>query len=337
MAVQFTDEAGNAMAAGVQVSVYPAGLEQTPTSLVGTDWTQAGGLCPNLSLVSGTSYIALFVGRQGPAFAQEFVGASGTTNVQVVPYRSPSLTTTNYATLQTSALWTKGPAWWSDAARASGGVAWALAYAFAKIFGSLDASTQQRLQVARIQSSAGTDVDSWAYDFLGQWLPRYTGESDTSFKSRVYAALVAPKTTLQAIQNIVQAYFTAISQLTFAGLAFDSESGSFDSSVGSFDAVTSSVVVPASILVWDRQSRPDLANLYNVNPKNNDGSFVIQLGYATDSGAWFLDNSALDYETFLLNIDQWQLSAPDPRLGALVNFVKAAGAKPLYLIQIYNP
>ena len=94
--------------------------------------------------------------------------------------------------------------------------------------------------------------------------------------------------------------------------------------------------ITPDILVWDRQSRPDLANKYGINPRNNDGTFVIQVGLKDVFGlAWFLNNSFLNDTTFLAAglIDiSFSLTAPDPRLAALVNFVKAGGSKPLYAV-----
>jgi len=86
------------------------------------------------------------------------------------------------------------------------------------------------------------------------------------------------------------------------------------------------------IHVWDLQSCPDLANQWNVNPDNDDASFVIQIGSANSTG-WMLDNSYLDDNTYLIDPNVWTLSSnpPDARLGALVNFVKAGGTWPLYL------
>lgn len=339
MAVLFSDEQSNAFPAGVQVILYPANAPQTPQYVVGTDWTQAGGLCPYLVVNGGSEYVAVFVGRQGPTVQQTFTGGSGiTTDVTVAPYRSPSLTETNYAYLQTQTLYPQGEGWWGDEGRAPGGVAWAIAFAFGAIFSTLDTAAQNRLQAARVQSSSGSFVDSWVYDFLGQWLPRYTGESDSSFRARAYAALSAPKTTLQSIQNIVMAYFAAIAASQTGLMGFNAPIGAFDSIQGVYDFLAAGGASLPQILVWDRQSRPDLANEFGINPDNDDGSFVIQLGYAVaNEQAWYLDYECLDYNSYLLEIDQFVETPPDPRLGALVNFVKAAGSKPIYLTTSITP
>jgi len=338
MGLLFQDELGNPAAAGIQVKLFPAGVPPTTANLIGTDWTRAGGLCPNLVATQGQDYLAFFTGRQAPAGAQAFTG-DGNNPTQVVcsPYRSPysALTTTNWASLIAGTLLPKGFAWWGDQyLQPGGGVAWATAKSMAAVMQNLGTSTQQRLQVARLQSSAGSDVDTWAYDFLGQWVPRYTGEGDISFKNRIVAALANPKTTLASLQAIVVAFYTA--QLLSSGglVAFDADVGAFDSPVGAFDLITAGGGSLPYILVWDRQSRPDLANLYNINPRNDDGSFVIQLGFALpDLDAWYLDYGFIDYDSFLVDIDAWNASTtpPDPRLGALVDFIKAGGSKPIYL------
>lgn len=342
MAIQFLDEIGDPMAAGVEVSVYPAGGPQNASTLVGTDWTQAGGLCPNIALETATSYIAVFVGRQGPTGTVAFIGdGNDTTVVTVSPYRSPSLTTANYAALQAAGLWPKGPAWWSDVARAVGGIAWALAYAFGAIWQFLDTAAQQRLQAARLQSAAGADVDSWAYDFLGQWIPRYDGEGDQSFKRRIIAALAAPKTTLAAIANIVDAFYNAVGAESETGaLAFDNNLGGFDLDRGGFDLLSGAAEGAPSVYVWDHQSRPDLDTLYQISEHFGVGWFVIQIGFSlTNESAWYLDYESVDYNSYLLDIDQWDasLTPPDPRLGALVDFVKAGGSKPVYLTTLLTP
>jgi hypothetical protein len=340
MGLYFTDADSNPMAAGVKVSVYPASApQQNAANLVATDWTQAGGYCPNIVVSDSVNYVAVFIGRQGPTNVQAFTGGAGTdTTVQCSSYSSPALTAMNWAYFLTLRLLPKGPAWWGDDARQLGAVAWAMAYAFGAALENLGDTAQEFIQAIRVQSSAGSDVDTWAYDFLGQWLPRFTGETDASFKSRIYIALQAPKTTLDCIYAMVVAYYIAVSMSTVGTLAFDESGGGAFDGIGAFDLIADSIPMP-TIAVWDRQSRPDLANEFHINPNNNDYSFVIQLGFTNiNEGAWYLDYGSLDYDSFLLDINNWDASEtpPDPRLGALVNFVKAAASKPIYLTTVLS-
>ena len=324
------------MAAGVEVKLYPEGVPPSDANLIGTDWTQSGGLCPNLFAVDGQSYVAFFTGRQGPATAQEFTGdGTNPTVVDCLPYRAPSLTTDNYASLITQRLLPKGVSWWGDQyLQPGGGIAWAMARAMGAMLQFFDSSTQDRLQAARLQSSAGGDVDTWAFDFLGQYVPRFTGESDQSFKNRIYAALANPKTTLASIYAMVLAFYTAVETSAGGALAFDAPFGAFDAPVGAFDLSTAGGGSLPSISVWDHHSRPDLDALYKISKRFGVGWFVIQAGFNLPAlRAWYLDYGYVDYDSFLIDINNWNASTtpPDPRLGELVNFVKAEGTKPIYL------
>jgi hypothetical protein len=344
MPLQFNDEVGNPLPAGVQVTVFPAPTAHLPnlsmnSGPIGTDWTQAGGLCPNLYVKTGLSYVAFFFGRQGPLFAQPFAGGgSSTTIVPCMQYRSPSMTETNWAQLQTKTLWPKGnTVWWGDQYREpGGGVAWATAYGIASVMRWLDCNAQNQLQAARLQSSQDSDVDTWAADFLGPVGVRYLAETDPWYKARIYALLSKPNTTVAAIQAIASLFYawlaTQLGLGQSGGQALD-VLGGLDVQGGlDITSITPSQGIVPTVYVWDRQTRPDLANQYNVNPNNNDGSVVIQVGLAY-TVAWQLDNSFLDVNTFLINPNEFTLSdtAPDPRLGMLVNFKKAGGAWPRYL------
>jgi hypothetical protein len=339
--IAFVDETGlNPLPAGLEVSVYPATGPQNASTLVGTTWLAAGGIA-NVTVENAVNYIAVFFGRQAPQNVQAFVGGSGTTTTAVVQaYRSPTLSIQGY-TAEHVNLWPKGDAWFGDAAGQQGGNAYAVAFALSAVLAEMDAGVQYELERARAQSSIGPDLDSWAADFLGNFVIRLYGESDLSFYGRVVAALSANKTTIAALQAIVTLFYQAIAQQmatsSVPNLSYDGF-GSYDGSGGydaTFTAPSAASVIPF-IDVWDRQSRPDLANLYNVNPNNDDGSFVIQVGLTDPLGqAWFLDQSFLDCTTFLAaGADEASITttAPDPRLGALVTFVKAAGTKPLYLV-----
>lgn len=343
--LQFMDETGiNPLPAGIQVSVYPSTGPQTALTLIGMAWTEPGGYC-NITPVQSVTYVAAFIGNQAPQSQAPFTGgAPATTTVVTCPnYRSPSLSTDGYAVEQTN-IWPTGPGWFGDAAKVPGGTAYALAEGNGAMLEVLDLSTQSVLSSMRLQSSMGGDIDTWAFDFLGPFLsrfPSFADIDDAHWIAFVMAFLGGQKTTRPGIQAIVQAFYTCIElELAAAyagGITYDG-GGGYDSQ-GGFDqpiGFNPSSILP-SVFVWDRNYRPDLANLYNVNPSNDNGDFVIQLGFNPQfADGWFLDHSHLDFETFLIDDVTYVLSptAPDPRLANVVNLYKAAGARPLYLTML---
>lgn len=340
--LQIFDETGiNPIPAGIEVSIYPAGQPQNDTTLIASAWTAVGGLA-DINVSQSVNYVADFFGGQAPDVQQAFSGgpAAATTSVTVVGYRSPSLSTLGYTQEQIN-LWPSQ--WFSDAARAPGGNAYPFAFGFGALFESLDAQGQYEAEKTRLVSSVGADIDSWNHDFLGTWLPRFQGESDPSFIGRTEAALQEPSCTLQGIQDVVNAFYLAILDelaAAYAGnLTYDDQGGY--GSQGGYDTAQGFVPAQAlpTVLVWDRQSRPDLANQFNINPHNNDGSFVIQIGFSPPNvNAWYLDFSHLDIETFLVDNNTYTVSttAPDPRLAALVNLKKSEGTKPIYITSLTN-
>ncbi len=349
--LQFWDETGlNPLPAGILVTVYqtdePAiGAWQTVTGFgveIGSGFTIAGGLC-NISVAQAVAYIATFSGSgQAPGATQSgpvppfvaFVGGNPLlpTSITVPGYRSPTLSTIGYAQSQI-AVWPKG--WIDSSGSTPGGVPYNIAILLGALFAKADSFGEILHGALRLQSCTGSQIDTWAYDFFGGNLPRYAGEGDASYYARILIALQTPKTTLADIQAMAQAFYDAVNgiQIPGQGMSLDLQGGldvqgALDVTQGDSGG---SGLVP-TVFVWDRQSRPDLADKYNVNPSNDDGSFVIQVGIG-DATGWYLDYSYLDYDTYLIDPGSYTLSSdpPDPRLGALVNFVKAAGTWPLYL------
>ncbi len=324
----FYDETGvNPLPAGVFVALYPSAGPQT---LLFSGWTQAAGIVP-ITTSNAVNYNGVFIGRQAPP-NQTVVGGA---TFACQGYRSPSLSVAGYA-VEGAALLPSG--WTSDAARAQGGIAYALMAGNAGILQALDAMAQYEIEKMRLQSSVGSDIDAWAADFLGTTLPRYYGEGDQTYIARIEAALAAEKCTIAAIQSAVISYYTAIApQMALAevpNIAYDSGQGGYDTGRGGYDTVftapSAASVIP-DILVWDRMTQPGLAAQYGVS----EPEFVIQIGFKNVEGwAWYLDNSFLDNDTFLIvgsSSASLVTVSPDPRLGALVNLTKAAGTQPLYL------
>lgn len=324
----FYDETGlNPLPAGIQVFIYPA---TGPQTLVASGWTQPGGVVP-FTLSNAVNYSGIFLGRQAPP-NQVVVGGA---TFACQGYSSPSLSQAGYIAEQAQLL---PGGWFGETATVAGGNTFPILQGNAALLAALDTMAQYEIGKMRLQSSAGTDVDSWARDFLGTSLQRFYNESDLVYIGRVEAALAAEKCTIPAIQAAVEGFYTAIApEMALAevpNIAYDSGQGGYDTGRGGYDAVfaaPSIASVMPTILVWDRMTQPALAAEYGVS----EPQFVISIGFADPEGwAWYLDNSYLDNDTFLIaSASSATLlpTAPDPRLGALVNFTKAAGTEPLYL------
>ena len=324
----FYDETGlNPLPAGIQVLIYPASGVQT---LVASGWTQPGGFVP-FTLANAANYSGVFLGRQAPPNQAVVGGAS----FACQGYRSPSLSLAGYIAQQAQLL---PNGWFGESATVAGGNTYPVLAGNAALLAALDVMAQYEIGKMRLQSSVGADIDSWARDFLGTSLQRFYNESDQVYIGRVEAALAADKCTIPAIQAAVTGFYTAISpEMALAevpNIAYDSGQGGYDTGRGGYDAVftapSAASVVP-DILVWDRMTQPALAAQYGVS----EPEFVVQIGFKDIEGwAWYLDNSYLDNDTFLVasaSSGSLVTVAPDTRLGALVDFTKAAGTQPLYL------
>ena len=342
--IQFFDETGlNPLPPGVLVAI----TDQNGKA-IGTAYTTLGGYF-SVPVATAVTYTATFIGTQAPQQSQTFVGAATLdpteqyTLVSVQNYRSPVISAAGYADLA-SELQPNG--WYAQSEIVPGGGLHAVMRGLLGGQALIDGELQQIQAAMRLPSCTGPAIDSWARDFFNSpgpsgtaVLPRYPQESDASYMGRIVSMLSLPKCTIQAIQNVTVAFYTAIAIQTgedlTQNLTFDSLGG-FDN-IGGYDVAPGFTPYIPAINVWDRQSRPHLADLYNINPDNDDGSFVIQIGSGfANTDAWFLDRSSLDYSSFLINPNQYTLSttAPDPRLAALVNFVKAGGTQPLYLTAL---
>jgi hypothetical protein len=328
--LRFFDETGvNPISPGVGVSVALA----TTGEVVGSGFVGTNGAV-TVPVRGATAYVATFTGSQAPKVTAVFAGSavpSTDTIVSVIGHRSPSLSLTGY-TQTLAALYPKG--WVSDTALQPGGNAYAGLESFGSALAQLDFQAQQLTAAARLATAQGSDIDSWAYDFFGTFLLRYLGEDDATYLSRVLAAF-GPRLTLAAIEQIVNQFFVATLQERIAALevelGFDT-TGGYDTR-GGYDIIVPPPQIQALIPVvscWDKQSNPTLATLYSVA----EPQFVISIGFTGAVTSWFLDHSHLDIETFLVDGNTVSISStpPDPRLGALVNLVKAAGYSPLYSV-----
>lgn len=328
-----TDETG--------LSPLPPGILVTIATasgvIVGSGYTQIGGTV-DVELGGAIEYVATFAGNGAPTQAQAFVGNAQpnvTTSVAVVGYISPFMSSAGQANALSRNYVRK---WLGDAAKQRGGLAQALFAALGWALGQLDSQEMQIIAAQRPQTAKGIALDSWVYDFLGNYLLRYLDESDAIYYTRALAVLKPGRTTLAAISQIVTSFYVATAQQRLqqtidANLGFDTDFGAFDSNLGAYDQLVAAggLLIPV-ISVWDTQSNLALAQQYGVYP----GQFVVQIGFSGAAAGWFLDYSGLDINAVLIDgaFVSTSTTPPDPRLGALVNFIKGAGYLPLYQTYI---
>jgi hypothetical protein len=362
--IQFFDETGiNPLPAGILVTIStPAGVA------VASAWTWPLGLC-NIQLTPEQTYVASFSGSfQAPSAPVTFVaaGTAGITQawndgrtwdeggqdwnetgqvnalstVSVGSYRSPSFSNQGYALEQTSRLVKR---WFGSTARAPGGVAYAIAYAYGAALAALDQQSQQNLQAMRLPSCQGGQIDSWALDMIGPLFQRFPFESDQLYIQRCLIMVSRPRCSIAAIQKFVQAFYASIalesSVMGGEKLAYD-VAGAMDIS-GGFDVEPPGLpapVPPPPVLVWDGMTQPTLAAEFDVVPLE----FVIQIGViqasnaqvaAFDIAGGYDTSGAFDIVPTDSVLPTPSQDAPDPRLGLMINLLaKAGGTVPLYLV-----
>jgi hypothetical protein len=340
--LQFFDETGlNPLPAGILVTI----INTTTAVLVGAAWTQPGGYC-NVNVGYNVQYTASFsLSSQAPSGTVSFTPVVQTGQafpVTVAPYRSPSLSESGYAALQTAKL-VRG--WFGDTAIAPGGIAYAICYAIAAGLADMDAQTQANLSMMRLQSSLGGDIDSWSLDMVGPTFGRYPLESDQLFIARSELMVARPRCTINAIQALVIAFYTSI----LAGWSVAGSEALGLGTAGSLDISGGLDVPPVQqppktvppILVWDSMTQPQWAQSWGLLPLQ----FVIQIGIIytnlteqlSEDVAGGLDTSGGIGQL----VGQGSLPSltnipPDPRLGTMVNLIaKGAGTTPLYLVGSY--
>jgi len=332
----FTDETGiNPLPPGVLVTVYPAGAQQVSGNVLISGYTQLGGIL-NGDVAGAVQYVATFYGTLAPELPQVFYGNANpgqNTIISVDQYRSPFLSQQGY-TEEALRLYING--WLGDSAQAAGDPANALFSAFASALGAIDLEQQQILAAERVQTSTGSALDSWAFDFFGPYLLRYIDEPDDVYLSRIYAAF-GPRGTINAIQQAVTQFYVAtanqaLQKLIAENLALDTKLGALDNLGALNNIITQAGIALPVVTVWDGRTQPGLAAQYNIYPPK----FVIGIGFSGGLSAWYLDHSALDIDTVLIdgNFVQTSTTPPDARLGFLVNFFKCTGRQPYYQTYI---
>lgn len=94
--------------------------------------------------------------------------------------------------------------WSDDASKQPGGILFAI---MDSVFGAQNYNILQAIQFiwasTRITTAYGSALDVISVDYFGTGLPRQPGESDTSFKARIFQALLQPRVTRANIQNAI--------------------------------------------------------------------------------------------------------------------------------------
>ncbi len=93
--------------------------------------------------------------------------------------------------------------WSSDAAKAQGGVLYALMAAVGASLSYLQSGMQYGQDSIYIQSAVGAALDLVSQDYFGSSLPRYPGETDASFRARIQATLFQPAATTAAVSGAI--------------------------------------------------------------------------------------------------------------------------------------
>lgn len=239
--VTFYDEvlaASNPLPPGILVSIY-GGSMIAPQNLVGSGYLTVGGNL-NITLQASGSYTATFVGTQAPSVLAPFqTDANGNALVNVVGYRSPSLSATGYAIEQAN-IWPTSL--FSPIASTKGGNAYPFAAGQGAIINALDVLLQAALAELRLPTSPGSEfqlplafdetgsydsgagvfdpqyandaIDTWAADFFGPGSPfaRQPNMSDAQWVALIQTTLQTQKLTLIGIQKIVTAWMPWILQ-----------------------------------------------------------------------------------------------------------------------------
>ena len=160
------------------------------------------------TLNSGLGYYATFEGGWGPTSSIQSAQFTGNTQTVSVPtYISPSLDASGYANAAIELL---PNGWFSETATVSGGNLYNLMNGLTTGLELIDAQNQTIYSSLRPQSCIGVRLDSWVQDYYGITLPRFPGESDPAYYTRVQANLAARKGTVQGITAVAQAYGSVI-------------------------------------------------------------------------------------------------------------------------------
>lgn len=300
---------------------------------LGQAYTTPGGFVA-ITVQSGTSYIATLTGTQVRGVPKQAFTASATspTKIIVANYRSPCLASFGYTQEQMEALPTDD---FPPSAKSTGGIAYAIGSGFSGALAAIDYEQQLVLGAARLVSSTGLALDSWANDFIGPGVwSRGPQEGDVAYLARIILWLQTRKGTLQGIQTLLQAYI--IGQADPAALtgsmALDT-SGALDE-VGALDGASLASAAFASALptvtCFDYQSDFQLSQLVGLT--QDAGQFAILLTFPNKSQQtqWFAGFSFAGVNTFAADPQYTQLTSVPSGIQDLVKTIKILGTLPVY-------
>jgi len=231
-----------------------------------------------------------------------------------------------------------GP-WAGEAAYQPGGNLYAILYMFATVL----AETNDQLAYVdlqkRIATATDTNLEAIANDFFG---PGYTRslilapsgtylipETDAVFSQRIRTDIVAPKNTLAAIaakvNEYLQTYYTAevVGEQNLLGL---DTAGGVDT-IGALDGRPNDLPRIPIATAFDLQSNPTLAATVGLTTSQ----FCILLTYGgLVKEGWFLGQSYLGQNTYIINPSIQVISPPTDELDAVVEAAKAYGFQQVY-------
>jgi hypothetical protein len=252
----------------------------------------------------------------------------------------PTITTAGFVQRLLSLLPT---AWFSDEAIAPGGNLYAILYGAGLIEHQHLGQLQYQSLQTRIATAMDTNLEAIANDFFGVGqFPRllsivsdvYVPETDSAYSARIRTELLAPQSTIAAIQAAVNLYIADVYSLaTSQGVAMDYDTEGGLDTYGYYD---NSIVgdlargVPTGT-VFDIQSNPVFAAQINLQP----GQFAIFFSFPLnlDREGFFLNHGFLNRGSYLITNSLVVGQPLSPALAAIVAEVKAEGFQPVWAYQ----
>ena len=363
--IYFLDSTGNPLPAGILVTL-------TGGTGFGQFYTKAGGWI-DVEPEMGAAYTATFVGTFAPESPQSFTlgippgtvdftgsvlvdsdGAvfvdsdglmfasqdgtpslgwtdDGNRNVTIDGYASPILSRQGFA----DKLFDDQPRGWYPPKDQAPNVYTAL-YSIAAVLDILEQGQQIVLGKERLHSSFGSDIDTWANDYIGfgVW-QRAPGESDQTYIARCELWLKTDSTTDYGLQVLLQAWMDAwglyiLNPHAVEGISYDNLGG-FDDLSGGFDNAGQPLLTqPPQVVVFDWMSNPSLS--YAVGLQRGRGQFCILLLYAgqTDLLQWYIGGGFSGVNTFLAQSNYYSVAPFSNAFQRIVQLRKAQGAWPIY-------
>jgi hypothetical protein len=211
--------------------------------------------------------------------------------------------------------------WFSDAARAPGGILYALMGGLAVGFAFISSLQAYGKLQTRIATKTDENLDGTSQDFYNGTLPRAGSELDPSFSTRIRQRAVAPLTTGPAIKGQVNAYLAVATPLELCDV-FDNE----DDGVRS----TAYGIVPGEFAV--ELYSPD-ADVPGFVP--TDADLTRTFTGISQYRVWGLGNHGLGGKSgcvlvSLLKSEPVPADVVDPNVVALVDDCKADGVAPIF-------